>query len=85
MNGLLEKYNEYNSIINYKIEYEFENGNKIDFKIKKKDFPHLIGLHKLIDIPIIRQFNDRNNKTVSANFIISKIKRRVPYRKNYKK
>lgn len=42
---------------------------------KQTDFPHLIGLHKLIDIPIIRQFNDKNNQTVSAKFLISKIKK----------
>lgn len=34
-------------------------------------------MHKLIDIPIIRQFNDRNNQTVSAKFLISKIKKEV--------
>lgn len=75
MNQLLEKFNEYKSIINYKILYEFENGNSIEFMPKQTDFPHLIGLHKLIDIPIIRQFNDKNNQTVSAKFLISKIKK----------
>lgn len=39
------------------------------------DFPHLIGLHKLIDIPIIRQFNDVNNRTVSAKYLLSKIRK----------
>ncbi|MBO5207845.1 MAG: hypothetical protein J6B68_00720 [Lachnospiraceae bacterium] len=75
MNQLLEKFNEYKSIVNYRMEYEFENGDVINFKLKQTDFPHLIGLHKLIDIPVIRQFNDKNNKTVSAKFIISKIKK----------
>lgn len=37
--------------------------------------PHLIGLHKLVDIPIIDQFNDVSNPTVSAKFLISKIKK----------
>ena len=75
MNKLLEKFNEYKSIVNYKIVYEFENGNTIEFVPKQTDFPHLIGLHKLVDIPIIRQFNDKNNQTVSAKFLISKIKK----------
>lgn len=74
MNQLLEKFNEYKSIVNYKIVYEFEDGNTIEFVPKQTDFPHLIGLHKLVDIPIIRQFNDKGNQTVSAKFLISKIK-----------
>lgn len=75
MNQLLEKFEEYKSIVNYRIEYELDNGDKINVKLKQADFPHLIGLHKLIDIPIIRQFNDISNKTVSAKFLISKIKK----------
>ena len=75
MNRLLDKFNDYKSISNYRMEYEFENGDRIGFKLKQADFPHLIGLHKLRDIPIIRQFNDRNNPTVSAKFILSRIKK----------
>ena len=74
MNQLLEKYNDYKSIVNNKIVYEFEDGNIIEFAPKQTEFPHLIGLHKLVDIPIIRQFNDKTNQTVSAKFLISKIK-----------
>ena len=75
MNGLLEKFNEYKDISNYKIKYILLNGDEITFKIKQTDFPHLIGLHKLIDIPIIGQFNDISNTTISAKFLISKIKK----------
>ena len=75
MNGLLEKFNEYKSIVNYQVEYEFDNGDTIEFKLKQTDFPHLIGLHKLIDIPVIRQFNDKKNVTVSARYILSRIKK----------
>lgn len=74
MNRLLEKFNEYKSLVNYRMEYTLEDNSQISFKLKQTDFPHLIGLHKLIDIPIIRQFNDNQNKTVSAKYIISKIK-----------
>lgn len=75
MDGLLEKFNEYKTIINYKFVYELEDGTHLDFKLRQKDFPHLVGLHKLVDIPIIRHFNDKNNKTVSAKYIISQIKK----------
>lgn len=36
------------------MEYIFENDSFIRFKLKQTDFPHLIGLHKLIDILVIR-------------------------------
>lgn len=75
MNQLLEKFNEYKLIVNYRVVYEFEDGNIVEFVPKQTDFPHLIGLHKLVDIPIIRQFNDKSNQTVSAKFLISKIKK----------
>ncbi len=74
MSGLLNKFYEFKSIVNYKFVYDLEDGQIVDFKIKQKDFPHLVGLHKLIDILIIRYFNDKNNQTVSAKYIISQIK-----------
>lgn len=75
MNDLLDKLNEYKSIVNYHLFYILENGQRLVFKWKQTDFPHLIGLHKLIDIPIIRQFNDVNNRTVSAKYLLSKIRK----------
>lgn len=75
MNDLLEKFYEYKSIVNYRMKYLLENDLEIEFKLKQTDFPHLIGLHKLIDIPLIRKFNDKNNKTVSARYVIAKIKK----------
>lgn len=75
LNQLLDKFNEYKSIINYRMEYIFADNSVISFKLKQTDFPHLLGLHKLIDIPVIRQFNDKNNRAISAKYIISKIKR----------
>ena len=75
MNELLEKFNEYRDISNYRIKYTLANGDVIDFKLKQTNFPHLIGLHKLVDIPLIGQFNDVSNSTVSAKFLISKIKK----------
>ena len=74
MNDLFDKFCEYKSISNYTIKYTLDNGSLIEFKLKQTDFPHLIGLHKLIDIPIIRQFNDVTNVTISAKYIVQKIK-----------
>ena len=75
LNQLLDKFNEYKSIVNYRMEYIFEDDSAISFKLKQTDFPHLLGLHKLIDIPVIRQFNDKNNLVVGARYINSKIKK----------
>ena len=75
LNQLLDKFNEYKSIVNYRIEYTFEDVSAISFKLKQTDFPHLLGLHKLIDIPIIRQFNDKNNLVIGAKYINSRIKK----------
>lgn len=57
------------------MEYLLEDHSEVSFKLKQTDFPHLLGLHKLIDIPVIRQFNDSNNLVVSAKYINSKIKK----------
>ena len=75
MNQLLQKYNEFKSISNYTLQYELENGDVITVKLKQSDFPHLIGLHKLKDIPVIHQFNDPSYPTVSAKYLISQIKK----------
>lgn len=75
MNELLKKFNEYKDISNYRIKYSLVNGDVIDFKLKQTDFPHLIGLHKLVDIPLIGKFNDISNTMVSSKFLISKIKK----------
>ena len=60
MNPLLEKFEEYKSIVNYRFVYQFANGLSIEYKLRQADFPHLLGLHKLTDIPIIQQFRDVN-------------------------
>ena len=75
MNELLEKFNEYKDISNYQIKYTLANKTVIDFKLRQTDFPHLFGLYMMVDIPIIGQFNDISNTTVSAKFLISKIKK----------
>lgn len=75
MNELLDKLQDYKKIANFTVKYKFETDLQIEFKYTSRDFPHLIGLHKLIDIPVIRQFNDRSNMTVSAKYITSKIKK----------
>ena len=56
LNQLLDKLNDYKSIANYRMEYIFEDDSVVSFKLKQTDFPHLLGLHKLIDIPVIRQY-----------------------------
>ncbi len=74
MHELRDKYLDYTKIINYTFKYEFESGNCLEYKFLKNSFPHLIGLHKLTDLPIIQRFNDKSDSMVSAKYLISKIK-----------
>lgn len=74
-NALLDKYREYLTVVGYSFEYEFEDGNVLAYSLKKTYFPHLIGLHKLSDIPIIADFNNPQKTTVSAGFVTSRIKK----------
>ena len=53
------------------MHYEFEDGFILEFSFIKNSFPHMIGLHKLIDIPLLYKFS---TKQENANYIISKIK-----------
>ncbi len=75
MNKLLEKFNEYKSIVNYRFTYEFSNGTSLEYRLRQTEFIHLIGLHKLVDIPIINQYNDVTIPNISAKYLISKIKK----------
>ncbi|SFO03660.1 hypothetical protein SAMN04487831_106130 [Pseudobutyrivibrio sp. UC1225] len=74
MNLLYDKLLDYKQIANYRVEYELDNGINLSVKLELSAFPHLIGLHKLTDMPIIRRFNDPNDKVVSAKYITQKIK-----------
>lgn len=74
MNLLYDKFLDYKKIANYRVEYELDNGINLSVKLDLQAFPHLIGLHKLTDMPIIRRFNDPNDKVVSAKYITQKIK-----------
>ena len=73
-NILLDKYKEFSTVVDYSFRYEFEDGSKVSYQFNKKNFPHLIGIQKLIDIPIIADFNNKNKPQVSAGFIVSRIK-----------
>lgn len=77
MNLLLEKYNDYYSMTKFKFSYNISNGAILDFSFTKTSFVHLIGMHKLVDIPIIGRFNNPNDRIVSSRYIISKIKQEI--------
>ena len=74
MSELKSKLEDYIRVTDFKISYEFESGNKLAFSFQKEAFPHLLGLHKLEDIPLIRKFNNPKEKTVSAKYLIGKIR-----------
>lgn len=74
MNDLLEKYNDYMRLNGYKAQYILVNGIKIEFFYKEENFIHLLGLHKLKDIQMIQLFNDKKNRIVQTQYVISRIK-----------
>lgn len=69
MNKLLEKFLDFKKLNNYSFKYTIEDGSTIVFKISQYNFPHLIGLHKLIDIPIITQFINQKTKQYHRNIL----------------
>ena len=77
MNELLQKYKDYTRIKNCKAKYQLSNGTTLAFTYKDENFIHLLGLHKLIDIQLIQLYNDKNNKKVKSNYIISRIKKNL--------
>lgn len=60
---------------NCKVEYELDNGSKIEVTYAEKNFAHLLGLHKLKDIQLIQFWLDRTNKTVKLDTILNHIKK----------
>lgn len=54
--------------------YRLSNGAEIKVVFQKSNLPHLLGLHKLIDIEDLRRLNE---KSVAANVIYKKLKRGV--------
>lgn len=75
MPGLQNKLEDYLRIVNFTMRYELQDNSIIQFKFSKKSFPHMLGLHKLKDIPLIQKFNNPLDKMVSANYLIGKIKK----------
>lgn len=67
----------YDFLLDKEFHYKLK-GNKSTYKFKlfftPGNFPHLIGLHKLKDIEIIRKFNDKENQDISANTLCKMIK-----------
>ena len=74
MPQLKEKVEDYYRIANYMVCYKLACGDEVRFRFEKNAFPHLVGIHKLIDIPLIQRYNDSRDKMVNAKYLLSKIK-----------
>lgn len=61
----------YEGLMNKKYIYELLNGDSLEVVFLKENFPHVIGLHKLVDIS---EFNRLNNKTIKGNKIFKMVK-----------
>lgn len=60
----------YESLLNNNYIYKLEDGRILDLSFTKGDFHHLIGLHKLKDIPIVNP--NRRSKSQIFKAIINK-------------
>lgn len=58
----------------YDYEYELSSGKILKLSMDKSNLPHLIGLHKLIDIEILRKLAE---KRVSGSEVYRKTKREI--------
>jgi len=74
MPGLKEKMEDYFKIAKYSMQYELASGTQLGFTFEKTAFPHLSGIHKLIDIPLIQKYNDPTEMMVSAKYLLAKIR-----------
>lgn len=75
MDALKKKYLDYMRLENCRVEYELEDGSKIEVAYNEKNFAHLIGLHKLKDVQLIQFWLDRTNKTVKLDTVLNHIKK----------
>ena len=75
MDLLKLKYQDFKKLNRYTFNYLLDTGKEITFRVKQYQFPHLVGLHKLTDIPLIAMFVDPTNSVVNAKYVISKIKK----------
>lgn len=74
MDALNAKYQDISQLDGFRFEYWLENGTVLSFTIRKRNIPHLLGLHKLVDIPVLGRFANPSDLVVNANYVISKIR-----------
>ena len=74
MSELKSKFEDYMKVTNFNFSYQLGSRKLLKFSFEKEAFPHLIGLHKLIDIPLIARFNDPNEKMIGTKYLLGKIR-----------
>ena len=77
MDPLKQKLVDLSTLYGWVFEYILEDGTQIEMHLERKCIPHLLGLHKLVDVPILGRFADKNDKVVNAKYILSKIKKEI--------
>ena len=77
MDLLHAKFENFKELNNYVFKYFLDDGNTLSFRMTQYCFPHLVGLQKLTDIPVIVSFNDQSQPKISAKYINGLIKKEV--------
>ncbi|GAU77879.1 hypothetical protein F3D3_2508 [Fusibacter sp. 3D3] len=69
-----EVISEYNRLIKSRCEFLLDDGTLINLVFEEKNLPHLLGFQYLSDAhTVFRVFNDKNDRSVIAENIMSKI------------
>lgn len=74
MNQLLEKYQDYMRLDGCTACYILDSGARITVPFYEKNFPHLAGIHKLLDIQLVQFWQDPTNRTVNLADVLRAIR-----------
>lgn len=55
---------DYEKIVKTKVKIPLDNDKVIDFKFERNNLPHLLGLNKLVDIPILLDFSNKKKSAI---------------------
>jgi hypothetical protein len=65
MDPLQAKALEYEELLPFDHLFSLQDGRKVLLVFRESNFPHLLGLHKLTDIPMIRLMGSRSRQSIS--------------------
>ncbi|WP_160692578.1 PBECR4 domain-containing protein [Clostridium sp. C2-6-12] len=74
MDKLDEVMSDYEALLNKTYKYQLIDKNELEVKFKTENFPHVIGLHKLVDIKDLEKLS---KKIISGKKIYKELKKEI--------